>query len=227
MEVVVSAEDNAEVRRVSLTNYSNRTREIELTSYAKLCSRRRPDDVAHPAFSNLFIETEFSRPRTRSLRTGASARRKTSRFGAFTCWRRRRNVGGIQYETDRGRFLGRGHTYGRSDRGDGGSAVSNTVGAVLDPVFSLRRRVRLQPNETRPGCFHHRRRANRANRRWRSRQVSRSEYLRTRVAAGLDQGAGRDESPEDRCGRGAPVSATGGRILYSILLCVRGRTCWR
>src|SRR6185295_13292392 len=59
MEVVVSAEDNAEVRRISITNNSLRTREIELTSYAEIVLAPQQADAAHPAFSNLFIETEF------------------------------------------------------------------------------------------------------------------------------------------------------------------------
>ncbi|HEY0728480.1 MAG TPA: glucoamylase family protein, partial [Pyrinomonadaceae bacterium] len=58
-EVVVSAEDNAEVRRISLTNHSTRTREIELTSYAEVMLNAPGADAAHQAFSNLFIETEF------------------------------------------------------------------------------------------------------------------------------------------------------------------------
>ncbi|HEU5131608.1 MAG TPA: glucoamylase family protein, partial [Pyrinomonadaceae bacterium] len=59
MEVVVSAEDNAEVRRISLTNHSPRTREIELTSYAEIVLASPSADAAHQSFSNLFIETEF------------------------------------------------------------------------------------------------------------------------------------------------------------------------
>ena len=59
MEVVVSAEDNAEVRRISLTNLSSRTREIELTSYAEVVLNTPDADNAHQAFSNLFVETEF------------------------------------------------------------------------------------------------------------------------------------------------------------------------
>src|SRR5215217_3653424 len=59
MEVVVSAEDNAEVRRISLTNHSSRMREVELTSYAEIVLASQSADAAHQAFSNLFIETEF------------------------------------------------------------------------------------------------------------------------------------------------------------------------
>ncbi|MFN2500334.1 MAG: hypothetical protein ABR557_14740, partial [Pyrinomonadaceae bacterium] len=58
-EVVVSAEDNAELRRVSVTNYSTRPREIELTSYSEIVLAPPAADAAHPAFSNLFVETEF------------------------------------------------------------------------------------------------------------------------------------------------------------------------
>ena len=59
LNVAVSPEDDAEVRRVSVTNHGNRTREIELTSYAEIALARQLDDVAHPAFSKLFVETEF------------------------------------------------------------------------------------------------------------------------------------------------------------------------
>ena len=59
MDVVVSSEDDAEVRRVSITNNGSRIREIEITSYAELVLAPQASDVAHPAFSKLFVETEF------------------------------------------------------------------------------------------------------------------------------------------------------------------------
>ena len=59
LEVVVSAEDDAEVRRVSITNSGNRARDIEITSYAELVLAPQADDVAHPAFLKLFVETEY------------------------------------------------------------------------------------------------------------------------------------------------------------------------
>src|SRR6058998_537451 len=60
LEVIVSPEDDAEVRRVSLTNLGTRTREIELTSYAEIVLAPPAADAAHPAFSNLFVQTEFA-----------------------------------------------------------------------------------------------------------------------------------------------------------------------
>jgi cyclic beta-1,2-glucan synthetase len=57
-------------------------------------------------------------------------------------------IGAVQYETDRARFLGRGHTTADPVAVIEGRPLSNTVGAVLDPIFSLRQRVRLTPRQT-------------------------------------------------------------------------------
>jgi cyclic beta-1,2-glucan synthetase len=57
----VSPEDDVEVRRVTLTNFSPRSRTIELTSYAEVVLAPAEADLAHPAFSNLFVQTEILR----------------------------------------------------------------------------------------------------------------------------------------------------------------------
>jgi cyclic beta-1,2-glucan synthetase len=149
MEVIVSAEDNAEMRSISLANYSNRAREIELTSYAEIVLAPRADDLAHPAFSNLFIETAFHSAHHALL---AHRRPRSSKdeavWGVHVLSTSSDTIGGIQFETDRSRFVGRGHTTADPVAIIEDRPLSNTVGAVLDPVFSLRCRVRLQPNET-------------------------------------------------------------------------------
>ena len=57
-------------------------------------------------------------------------------------------MGDVQFETDRARFLGRGHGIRTPIALADGSPLSNTVGAVLDPIFSLRRHVRIPPRTT-------------------------------------------------------------------------------
>ncbi|MCA1576297.1 MAG: hypothetical protein LC794_02905 [Acidobacteria bacterium] len=149
MEVVVSAEDNAEVRRVSLTNHSSRTREVELTSYAEVVLNTPAADAAHQAFSNLFIETEFFAGENAILahrRLRSTEERPV--WGIHVVVVEGESVGAIQYETDRGRFLGRGRTASNPIAVMEDRPLSNTTGAVLDPVFSLRRRIRIQPNQT-------------------------------------------------------------------------------
>jgi len=148
-EIIVSPEDNAELRQVSLTNQSTRVREVELTSYAEVVLAPHAADVAHPAFSNLFIETEYVAAENALL---ARRRPRSSKdepaYAVHVVVADGERVGAVQCETDRSRFLGRGHTPVDPVAVVEDQPLSNTVGAVLDPVFSLRQRVRLQPGET-------------------------------------------------------------------------------
>ncbi len=148
-EIIVSAEDNTEVRRVSVTNNTTRPRDIELTSYLEVAIAPGAADAAHPAFSNLFVETEFIASESGLL---ATRRRRSQKEEEVWCFHvviaEGETLGAVQYETDRARFLGRGHTTANPLAIMEDRPLSNTVGAVLDPIFSLRQRVRLAPDET-------------------------------------------------------------------------------
>jgi len=148
-QVLVSAEDDAEVRRVTISNCSEGPREVEVTSYAELVLAPQASDVAHPAFSKLFIETEH-----------------LAGLGAIVARRRRRApaepeawaahlavvdgevVGKREFETDRARFLGRGGSVRAPSVVMSGRPLSGATGAVLDPIFALRRRLRIAPGAT-------------------------------------------------------------------------------
>jgi cyclic beta-1,2-glucan synthetase len=149
MEVLVSVEEDAEVRRISISNASSHVREIEVTSYAELVLAPQAADLAHPAFSKLFVETEY-----------------LPLAGAILATRRRRSpsepeiwaahlavvdgdaVGRPEVETDRARFLGRGRSPRTATAVTEGQSLSNTVGTVLDPIFALRRRLQIAPGAT-------------------------------------------------------------------------------
>ncbi len=149
LEVIVSSEDDAEVRRVSLTNLGVRMREIEVTSYAEIVLAPAAGDSAHPAFSNLFVQTEIV-PELDALL--ATRRRRSPEDAeiwlAHVVAVEGETIGDPEWETDRGQFLGRGRT-ARTPRAEtDGRELSNTVGAVLDPIVSFRRRVRIRPGKT-------------------------------------------------------------------------------
>ncbi|HEU6440656.1 MAG TPA: protein ndvB, partial [Terriglobales bacterium] len=152
--VVVSAEHDAEIRRVSLTNLGSHDREIELTSYAEIALAPQAADAAHPAFQNLFVQTEF----VADIGALLATRRPRSTdekpiWAAHVAAVEDEAEGVIQYETDRARFLGRGRSVRSPVSVIDGRPLSNTVGAVLDPIFSLRCRVRLAPGATAHAIF--------------------------------------------------------------------------
>src|SRR5712692_1320714 len=149
LDVIVSPEDDAEIRRVSLTNFGPRAREIELTSYAEVVLAPPLADAAHPAFSNLFVHTECAPEFDALLATRRPRGPGESHVWlAHTVTAEGQRVGDLQWETDRARFLGRGRGIRTPLSMLGNQTLSNSVGSVLDPIVSLRLRVRLRPGVT-------------------------------------------------------------------------------
>jgi cyclic beta-1,2-glucan synthetase len=149
LQVLVSSDDDIEVRRVSLTNHGRTAHEIELTSYAEIVLAPAAGDAAHPAFSKMFVQTQFVAEHGTLLAT-----RRPRDAGELRLWAAHfstvegQAIGGLQFETDRARFLGRGHDLRNAVSVIDARPLSNTVGTVLDPVLSLRRRVRIEPGQT-------------------------------------------------------------------------------
>jgi len=149
LEVVVSPEDDAEIRRVSITNTGIRTREIQVTSYAEICLASQAADVAHPAFSNLFVQTEFVSEVGALLATRRMPSDKENPvWVAHVVAVEGETAGALEYETDRSRFIGRGRNVRNPAAIIDGRPLSGTVGSVLDPVISLKRTVRIPPGTT-------------------------------------------------------------------------------
>ncbi|GAC1672508.1 MAG: glucoamylase family protein [Steroidobacteraceae bacterium] len=148
-EILVSSEDDAEVRRVSVTNEGNRVREIELTTYSEAVLAAADADSAHPAFSKLFVRTEFL-PESGALLATRRGREPADpeAWMAHVSALEGVGIGGLQFETDRARFLGRGNDLRNAVSIVDARPLSNTVGTVLDPVLALRRRIRIAPGET-------------------------------------------------------------------------------
>jgi cyclic beta-1,2-glucan synthetase len=149
VEVTVSPDDAAEIRRITLTNHGSRAHNLELTSGAELSLAPHDADRAHPAFNKLFIQTEA-----------------LADLQALIAWRRLRSPGDkpiwvaqlvtgspisdgpFEFETDRARFPGRGRNWQ-----DPGMSLGQTEGYVLDPVFVIRRRFSIEPRQQRQITF--------------------------------------------------------------------------
>jgi cyclic beta-1,2-glucan synthetase len=147
MDVAVHADCDAELRRLVLENHGERPCELILTSYAEAVLGSSGGDAAHPAFSKLFVQTQWLAESatllaTRRKRAASDAQPWCAHFfGADAA----SDPGGTQFESDRLRFLGRGRSLRRALALQPGAALSGTGGCVLDPVLSLRRRIALAP----------------------------------------------------------------------------------
>jgi cyclic beta-1,2-glucan synthetase len=149
LEVMVSPSDDAELRRLTVTNLADHDRKIDVTSYAEVVLAPHGADEAHPAFSKLFVETEF----VPQLGTLLATRRPRSAVEsqvwlAHLVGVEGETVGELQCESDRARFLGRGREVRNALSALDGGILSNTSGTVLDPIVSLRHRVAIPPGGT-------------------------------------------------------------------------------
>jgi cellobiose phosphorylase len=147
-EIVISPEDDTELRRVRITNKTQSVRILEVTSYAEVVMASQASDEAHPAFSNLFVQTEI-----------------IPEYNAIYCTRRPRSederppwmfhlmhVRGadeetVSYETDRMQFIGRGRTLQHPQAMED-EVLSGRQGSVLDPVMSIRHRITIKAGQT-------------------------------------------------------------------------------
>ena len=137
------------MRRISITNSGSRTRDIEITSYAELALGPQSADVAHPAFAKLFVETEYLVDLGAILAT--RRRRAPSEpeiWAAHVSVADGEAIGKPEFETDRARFLGRGHGVTAPLAMLDARPLTNSIGAVLDPIFALRRRVSIPAGAT-------------------------------------------------------------------------------
>ena len=144
-EIAVSPEDDVEVRRVTLTNLSPQTRTIELTSYAEVVLAPLNADLAHPAFSNLFVQTEILRNSQAILctrRPRAPGEKPPWMFHLMTT--QGTPAGDASYETDRAKFIGRCRSVAHPAAFDKVAPLSNTDGAVLDPIVAIRQGVVIE-----------------------------------------------------------------------------------
>jgi cyclic beta-1,2-glucan synthetase len=153
-DIAVVPEDSAEVRRVTVTNNAREPREIEITSYGEIVLATPESDRAHPAFANLFVETAWH-----GWCTAITATRRPRSADERTLWcvhvadASKASVQPVSCETDRARFLGRGRSTRNPVALEHDGALSGTTGAVLDPIFALRSRVRLAPGQSASVAF--------------------------------------------------------------------------
>jgi cellobiose phosphorylase len=146
LDLCVAPDHDLELRRLRVHNRTPRTRRIEVTSYVEIVLNTAAAHAAHPAFSKLFVETEQVAPAGPLL-----ARRRPRSASERHPWLLHALLGGdgpLQFETDRARFIGRGRSVAQPLALSTTAPLSGAVGSVLDPIFSVRRVVDLDPGAT-------------------------------------------------------------------------------
>jgi cyclic beta-1,2-glucan synthetase len=144
LECIVGVESDAEARRLTIFNEGTEDRFIEVTSYGELVITSDDSDSAHPAFSKMFVKTEIGPEgdviyAERKKRSGSEPDMHVAHLIVDSS----NTARDTEAETDRRTFIGRGRRLENAAAFDAGHRLSGSSGFTMDPIFSLRRTVRV------------------------------------------------------------------------------------
>jgi cyclic beta-1,2-glucan synthetase len=147
MEITVAPDEDVEIRRISLTNHTDRARRLTVTSYGEIILAPQTADARHPAFNKMFVESEYV-PETNTLlfRRRPSSATEAPIYLAHAAIVSAGLVVTGAHETDRARFLGRGQTLRAPAALGPNGKLSGTTGATLDPMMALSQSIELPPH---------------------------------------------------------------------------------
>ncbi|MGV8945497.1 MAG: GH36-type glycosyl hydrolase domain-containing protein [Lutibacter sp.] len=148
-EIVVSPEDDIEMRRLHLTNNSGIRKILEITSYAEVVLASSASDLSAPAFSNLFVQTEIIPHQNTILCTRRPRSTEEKPPWMFHLMATEgKVVEEISYETDRMAFIGHGNSIVNPQAMNNLGKLSGSQGSVLDPIVAIRLKIIIEPEET-------------------------------------------------------------------------------
>lgn len=153
-QIIVAPEDNIEIRQVTLVNESSEEKVFEITSYVEPVLASFGEDAAHPAFSNLFLQTDYlSSRQTLLVRRRPRSEEKPEFWGLHSVVTDAELTRETEYETDRSRFIGRGRTLETAVVLKGNGPLSKSLGSTLDPILSLRVSIKVPPRASKRMAF--------------------------------------------------------------------------
>lgn len=147
-EITISPEDNAEIRKISFSNLSKKRRTLDITSYGEVIINSVKADNAHPAFSKMFIESEYIGDLNCLLFSRRPRSKTENRMYFFHMLTMDRVSDAICFETSRPDFMGRGNSIKNPQAMNFEQDLKGNVGYILDPIFSIRAKLELAPGQT-------------------------------------------------------------------------------
>lgn len=150
LNVFVPPEKNFEIREMTLTNDSDGERDYEVTTYSEVMLDEYKAGISHPVFNKLFLETSFEEGVLIAKRKKRYIR-DVEKYAFHFSFSDDPSLAIDSYETSRQNFVGRiKHVQNPAALN---SQLTNSVGTVLDPIFSIRYKIKLKPGESKKVHF--------------------------------------------------------------------------
>ena len=126
-----------------------RKRWLEVTSYAEVVLTTAAADASHPAFSNLFVQTEILPQRDAILCTRRPRGPGDPQPWLFHLMKvHNAEIRDVSFETDRSVFIGRTRSIHEPEALNKNQPLTNSQGAVLDPIVAIRYRFQIDAHDS-------------------------------------------------------------------------------
>ena len=143
-EIIVCKDYHAEIRKITFKNEADEDKELELTSYTEPIISENMDDVSHKVFNNMFINTEYDSKNFCLIAKRKGRGDSNSNSYMVTKLFIEDPTDNYSYETERLNFIGRNNYLNNAVSLD--KKLTNYAGDNLDPVLSLRNKVKVPAN---------------------------------------------------------------------------------
>jgi len=144
-EIIVTREKNAEIRKITFQNTTTKTKNLELTTYTEPIIEENIVDVTHRTFNNLFVSSEFDKETKSLIMCRKNNSKKTKGYFISKLFIPNEDYE-VTYETERANFIGRNNNVD-APHAMTEKKLSNTVGANIDPIMSLRSSIKIEPGK--------------------------------------------------------------------------------
>jgi len=144
-EIIVTKEKNAEIRKVTFKNTTDKVKNLEITTYTEPIIEENIVDITHRTFNNLFVSSEFDYDTNSLIMCRKNNSKKTKSYFISKLFIPDSSEQ-ITYETERANFIGRNNNVD-SPQALKVDKLSNTIGSNIDPVMSLRSTIQVEPGK--------------------------------------------------------------------------------
>jgi cellobiose phosphorylase len=151
--VCIAPDDPVEIRKVQITNHSNKKRNLQIFSYGEVILNSQIADRRHPAFNKLFIDSDFD---TETKTLIYSRRQRTEEDGSICLGHcisaERPDQEKFLFCSDREQFIGRGGNIHapkilkNSARAFDNTFTPDNFQAQLDPIFCAGIQIEISPH---------------------------------------------------------------------------------
>lgn len=145
--MTVTKDHNAEIRKITFENTSEKEVELELTSYSEVIMARPEEDIAHPAFNSITIGSEIDEITSSLIFTRKSRTKENTKYFIINRFFNEDDDGVFEYETSRMNFIGRNNTTTNPQTVYNGIPLKSDPNELIDPIMSIRKKLKLKPEE--------------------------------------------------------------------------------